>query len=100
MEQLMLLILGLMISVIGTINIRGNVSTIHSYNRRRVRDEDIPAYGKAVGTGTLIIGISLVLGYFALFWSEKAMAAIILPATAVGLGFLLYGQFKYNGGVF
>lgn len=100
MEQLMLLILGLMISVIGTTNIWGNISTIHSYNRRRVRDEDIPAYGKAVGTGTLIIGISLVLGYFALFWSEKAMTAIILPATAVGLGFLLYGQFKYNGGIF
>ena len=61
MENIMLLILGVFISVMGIINIKGNISTIHSYNRRKVKEEDVPKYGKAVGTGTLIIGISLVL---------------------------------------
>ena len=73
---------------------------IHSYNRRKVKEEDIPTYGKTVGTGTLIIGISLVLGFIVSFWSEIIIDYIILPAVIVGLGFILYGQFKYNKGIF
>ena len=64
------------------------------------KEEDIPKYGKAVGTGTLIIGISLVLGFIVSFWSEEIMGFIILPAVIVGLGFMLYGQIKYNKGIF
>ena len=56
MDNLILLILGLFISVLGITNIKGNISTIHSYNRRKVKEEDIPKYGKVVGTGTLNIG--------------------------------------------
>ena len=76
MGNVILLFLGVIISVMGVVNIKGNISTIHAYNRRKVKEEDIPKYGKAVGTGTLVMGISLVLG------------------------FILYGQFKYNGGIF
>ena len=54
MENIIMLILGVFISVVGIINIKGNISTIHSYNRRRVKEEDIPKYGKVVGTGTLM----------------------------------------------
>ena len=86
--------------VVGIVNIKGNISTIHSYNRRKVKEEDIPKYGKTVGTGTLIIGISLVLGFIVSFWSEIIIDYIILPAVIVGLGFILYGQFKYNKGIF
>ena len=100
MENIMLLFLGVVISVMGIVNIKGNISTIHSYNRRRVKEEDIPKYGKVVGTGTLIIGISLVLGFIVSFWSEEIMGFIILPAVFVGLGFMLYGQIKYNKGIF
>ena len=84
--------LGLFISFLGIVNIMGNISTIHSYNRRKVREEDIPKYGKAVGTGTLIIGVSFVAGFAASFFSELLMAVIILPAVFIGLGFILYGQ--------
>lgn len=52
-----MLLLGLFISLLGVINIRGNISTIHKYNRRKVKEEDVKKYGKAVGTGTLVIGI-------------------------------------------
>lgn len=100
MDNLILLVLGLFISALGITNIRGNISTIHSYNRRKVKEEDVPKYGKAVGAGTLVIGASLVLGYIALFWSEEAMAFVILPAVVAGVGLILYGQFKYNGGIF
>ena len=100
MENIIMLILGVFISVVGIVNIKGNISTIHSYNRRKVKEEDIPKYGKAVGTGTIIMGISLVLGFVASLWSEELIAYIILIGVVVGLGFILYGQFKYNGGFF
>mgnify|MGYP001034530108 CR=1 FL=1 len=48
MENIIMLILGVFISVMGIVNIKGNISTIHSYNRRRVKEEDIPKYGKVV----------------------------------------------------
>lgn len=100
MDNLMLLILGLFISVIGIVNIKGNISTIHSYNRRKVTEEDVPKYGRAVGTGTLIIGISFVIAYFTAFWDKSAMAYIMVPAIVVGLVFILYAQIKYNRGIF
>ena len=100
MENTMLLVLGICISVLGIVNIRGNISTIHSYNRRKVKEEDVPKYGKAVGTGTLIMGISLVLAYIAAFWNESMMPYIVFPAVIIGLPFILYGQIKYNHGIF
>ena len=42
MVKIVLLILGVLISVIGIVNIMGNISTIHSYNRRKVKEEDMP----------------------------------------------------------
>ncbi len=71
-----------------------------SYNRRKVKEEDIPKYGRAVGTGTLIIGVSLIAAFVASFWNEKIMAFIVVPALVIGLGFILYAQFKYNKGIF
>lgn len=100
MGNLMLLIIGLLISVLGIVNIKGNISTIHSYNRRKVKEEDIPKYGKAVGTGTLIMGIGLLIAFVVSFLSEEAITYIILPLFVVGLAFILYGQFKYNKGIF
>ena len=100
MDQIALLILGIFISVIGIVNMTGNISTIHSYNRRKVREEDVPKYGRAVGTGTLIIGVSLIAAFVTTFWSETAMSFIVIPALVIGLGFILYAQFKYNKGIF
>ena len=100
MDNIALLILGIFISVIGIVNMTGNISTIHSYNRRKVREEDVPKYGRAVGTGTLIIGVSLIAAFVTTFWSETAMSFIVIPAIVIGLGFILYAQFKYNKGIF
>ena len=100
MDNLLLLVLGLFISALGIVNIKGNIGTIHSYNRRKVKEADVPKYGKAVGTGTLVIGASLVLSYPVTFRNEAAINYIVLPALAIGLAFILYGQIKYNHGLF
>lgn len=100
MDNLMLLIFGLFISAIGITNIKGNISTVHSYNRRKVKEDDVPKYGKVVGTGTLIMGVSCILAFIVSFWSELLMDILLLLAVVIGLGFILYGQFKYNKGLF
>ena len=100
MDNILLLILGIFLSVLGIVNIKGNISTIHSYNRRKVKEEDISKYGKAVGTGTVVIGASLILAYLVTFWNEAAIDYIVIPAMVIGLAFILYGQIKYNHGIF
>lgn len=100
MNNLPLLILGIFLSTLGIVNIKGNISTIHSYNRRRVKEEDVPRYGRAVGTGSLVMGASLILSYVVALWNEAAIEYIILPAVVIGLAFILYGQIKYNRGIF
>lgn len=82
MDNIALLILGIFISVIGIVNMTGNISTIHSYNRRKVKEEDVPKYGRAVGTGTLIIGVSLIAAFVTTFWSEKAMSFIVIRRSS------------------
>lgn len=100
MENIMLLVLGIFISILGIVNIQGNISTIHSYSRRKVKEEDVTKYGKAVGTGTLVIGISFVIAYALTYWNEDVIPYIVIPALLVGLIFMLYGQIKYNHGIF
>ncbi len=101
MEDIILLVLGLFIAVTGIINMTGNISTIHSYNRRKVAEEDVPKYGKAVGLGTLIIGLSLVAAFVltVLEW-ETAIPFVIISAIVIGVSCILYAQFKYNKGLF
>ncbi len=101
MEEIILLILGVFISVIGIVNMTGNISTIHSYNRRRVTEEDVPKYGRAVGIGTLIIGTSLIVDFvLTLLDLLIVVPFVLIPAIVVGAAFILYAQFKYNKGIF
>lgn len=100
MEHFVLLIWGIFLSILGIVNMQGNVGTIHAYNRRRVREEDIPKYGRAVGAGTLVIGIGLALAFAATLWWEAAVPYIIVITLAAGLALIVYGQIKYNHGFF
>ncbi len=101
MGNFALLIVGIFISVIGIINMTGNISTIHSYNRKKVKEEDIPKYGRAVGIGTLIIGLTVIADYVLLIFElEAVIPFIMIPFVIVGVAFILYAQFKYNNGIF
>ena len=95
------LVLGLFVIAMGIANIKGNISIIHWYNRRRVSEEDAPRYGLVVGTGIVIMGAGLVVSFFVLtFWSELIADLIVLAAAVGGFSVALYGQFKYNKGIF
>ena len=100
MEHITLLVVGLIICLIGASNMSGNIKTVHFYNRRKVKEEDIPKYGKAVGLGTLIIGLFMIAAFIAsLFVGGDVTGYVMIPGFVIGLGFILYGQFKHNKGI-
>ncbi len=101
MNNIGLLVIGVLIAVIGLVNISGNVSTIHSYHRKRVSEEDIPTYGKWMGTGTLIIGISVIIGFVLLEMNlDLYMGYCVAIGCVIGIMMMVYAQLKYNKGIF
>lgn len=102
------LILGTFIIVLGIFNMRGNISSIHWYHRRRVTEENRIPFGRLVGGGTVIIGISLIM--YALLWVVEDMTEtglytmigviVIAAGIVIGLGLSLWGMIKYNKGIF
>ncbi len=101
MENILLLVLGICVSVLGIINMTGNISTIHAYNRRKVSEDDAPKYGRAVGIGTLIVGVSMIAAYVLILLDLSGIVPfVLLPMLLAGMAFILYAQFKYNKGIF
>ena len=100
MEYLGLLVMGILLSTLGIVNIMGNISTIHAWNRKRVKETDIPRYGRAIGAGTLVIGAALIVSELVTFWNAAVIDYIMLPGLGIGLALILYAQLKYNPGIF
>ena len=104
-EYITMLIFGILLIPLGIMNIKGNISSIHWYNRTRITEETRPKYGKLMGIGTVIIGGGLVLSAVLNLLVKMNVAvliggAIILVSVVVGIAFMLYAQFKYNKGIF
>ena len=93
MEYLGLLVMGILLSTLGIVNIRGNISTIHAWNRKRVKEADIPRYGRAIGA-------AFIISYLVTFWNAAVIDCIMLPGLGIGLALILYAQLKYNHGIF
>ena len=81
---------------------------LHSYHRKRVAEEDRAPFGKTVGSGMIIIGISLIL-MGALSFMETGLqnevysiigTVILIVCFASGLGISFYAMIKYNKGIF
>ena len=100
-DCLELLGLGIILSLLGIFNIRGNIGSIHWYNRRKVTKENQLPYCRCVGLGTLIVGLSMILsGIVQAFAGMEVGGIIIIVGFMVGLSLIVYAQFKYNKGIF
>ena len=100
-DSLELLGIGTIIAVLGIFNLRGNIGSIHWYNRRKVSKEDQLPYCRCVGLGTLLIGAAMIIsGFLQALVSVDAGAVVILIGLIIGLVLILYAQFKYNRGIF
>ncbi len=108
MENIFIIIIGVVFIIIGIINRTGNISLLHSYHRKRVSEEDKLPLGKLVGLGMLIIGGSLII-FGVLGFIEKATQnniifiirhIVLFVGLVLGLVITLYAINKYNKGIF
>ena len=109
MEKIIVAIIaGIVLIVVGILNTKGNLSTIHRYHIKRVTPENALPFGRLVGLGTIIIGASLILlGVFTLIsvlaksrTFEIVGLIIFGVGLLVGIGFSFYAMIKYNKGLF
>ena len=108
MNYIVPVLLGILCIVIGILNMKGNVSSLHSYHRRRVAEEDILPFGRLVGIGTIIIGATVILFGAMSFISEQLKmpiftivgTVIMIIGIVIGLGLNVYAMIKYNKGIF
>lgn len=100
-------IVGIICIVIGIKNMKGDISSLHSYHKNRVKEEDILPFGRLVGMGTIIVGAAVML-----FSALSALAValgndvytvigtvVMIVGIVAGLGVAFYGMKKYNGGI-
>ena len=94
---IMQIIIGLILIVVGMFNTKGNISILHSYHRKRVKEIDRIPFGKKVGIGSIIIGISIIL----LILNYTSIGNIVITiGLIIGLVIIIYALFKYNRGIF
>ncbi|MBR6687764.1 MAG: hypothetical protein IKL77_03325 [Clostridia bacterium] len=101
-------LVGVVCIVLGISNMRGNISTLHSYHRHRVSEEDRIPFGKQVGLGTIIIGIGIiifsVLSAVNLYTENNIFTIIgtvvLIVGIIVGLIISFKAMIKYNKGIF
>lgn len=101
-------LVGVVCIVLGIGNMRGNISSLHSYHRHRVREEDRAPLGRMVGLGTVIIGTAVslfgILSSVTYYTNRQIFMwigmGIMGVGFAVGLALSFYAMIKYNKGIF
>ena len=101
-------LVGVVCIVLGISNMRGNISSLHSYHRSRVSEEDRIPFGKQVGLGTIIVGIGIivfsVLSSVTLYTENDIFilvgTAVLIIGFILGLVICFRAMIKYNKGIF
>ncbi len=106
--NIIVFLVGILCIVLGILNMRGNISSLHSYHRHRVSEEDRIPFGKKVGLGTIICGCAIMV--FSIlsainFYIENQIFIIVgtvllIVGLIIGLGLSVYAMIKYNKGIF
>jgi len=101
-------LVGVVCIVLGISNMKGNISSLHSYHRSRVSEEDRIPFGRMVGLGTIIIGVAIIVfsGLSAVtLYTDNEMftligTGILIAGIIVGLVISFKAMIKYNKGIF
>ena len=102
------ILVGIILCVLGGINMTGNISSLHWYHRQRVIEENRKPFGKLVGLGTLMIGVAIIVfGILSWIYETTMIEWLIIVGTVIlglgivaGLGLSFYAMIKYNKGIF
>lgn len=98
------ILIGIVFIVIGILNIKGNVSMLHSYHINNISEEDKKPFGKLVGIGMIVIAVSLIIAGALFIPAEITKESIYTTASNTvlfagligGCGICLYAIKKYN----
>ena len=101
-------ILGIICVILGISNMMGNISSLHSYHRQRVSEQDVRPFGRLVGLGTIIIGISIGVFGVLTYLGERSgsdtlvfvSTGVLIAGIVVGIILSFYAMIKYNKGIF
>ena len=101
-------LVGIICIAIGISNMKGNISSLHSYHRHRVSEEDRIPFGKQVGLGMIIIGVGIMvfslLATITLYTKKDLFVligtALLIAAIVLGLAISFRAMIKYNKGIF
>ena len=102
------IILGIFISILGFFYFFCNISSIHWYHRKRITEENRLPFGRMIGLGTIICGVSIAIFGCLSFVAEKTQidlftiigSVIVVIGLVIGLALSLYAMIKYNKGIF
>ncbi len=100
--------LGVFLLVIGILNTKGNIASIHRYHRHRVSEEDVLPFGRLMGAGTICAAIGIMIFGATQYLRDKIDATllasfgvvILVVGLVACLVLSLYAMFKYNKGIF
>ena len=100
-EFIIQIIIGIVLIVVGIFNMKGKISLLHSYHRKRVKEEDVIPFGKKVGIGSIIIGIAIIIaGIFSILNHTYISNVILGIGLIIGCILIFYAMLKYNKGIF
>ena len=107
-EYIIAIAVGIVCVVIGILNTKGHISMLHSYHRKRVKEEDVRPFGKLVGLGMMLIGAGIIAGgalSIVTYQTKNSVFEIIGTVLigiclAVGTAIAFYAMKKYNKGIF
>ena len=99
-DLIMQVAIGLVIIVVGVLNAKGHISLLHSYHRKRVKEEDVLPFGKTIGFGTIIVGFTVIVAGISELFFSGITNIILVFGFVPGFIVIVYALLKYNKGIF
>lgn len=108
LELAISIVIGIALIAIGIFNIMGYLGMLHSYHVKRVSEQDKKPFGRLVGAGMIVIGVSVIVSTSLFYAYEKlgnrslnvAGSIVMISGFVIGLGLSFYAMIKYNKGIF
>ena len=99
-EVIVQIAIGVFLFVVGILNTKGNISMLHSYHRKRVKEEDVIPFGKKIGAGSIIMGLTIIAAGITDLLSLNIANIVLVVGFIPGIVLIAYAMMKYNKGIF
>ncbi len=99
--SVVMFVVGILFVCIGIRIHQGDTKLIISYHQKRIREEDLPEYGRAFAKGIFLLALTFfVSGLTALSGKIVVSDVILFAGCALSIAILYGVQRRYNKGLF